>query len=217
MSNKGSYVVSLGNVCRWLAEQAEALGVEIFPGFAAAEVLYREDGSVKGVATGDMGVAKDGSHKPSYQPGIELHAKYTFFAEGCRGSLTHQLIDRFDLRAGRQPQTYGIGIKELWEIDPAKHRPGAVMHSQGWPLDGETGRRLVPLSSGRQSGRGRFRRRARLPQSLSFALRGIPALQDPSRNPPDVRRRQARLPTARGRSTRAGCSRSRSWCFPAAR
>jgi len=138
MNNDGCYVVSLANVCRWLGEQAEALGVEIFPGFAAAEVLYRDDGSVKGVATGDMGVAKDGSHKPSYQPGIELHAKFTFFAEGCRGSLTRQLIDKFDLRADSEPQTYGLGIKEIWEIDPAKHRPGAVMHSQGWPLDSGT-------------------------------------------------------------------------------
>ncbi len=138
MSNDGCYVVSLANLCRWLGEQAEALGVEIFPGFAAAEVLYRGDGSVRGVATGDMGVAKDGSHKPSYQPGIELHAKFTFFAEGCRGSLSQKLMERFNLRAGVDPQTYGIGIKELWEIDPAKHRPGAVMHSQGWPLDSGT-------------------------------------------------------------------------------
>ncbi len=138
MSNKGAYTLSLGNLCRWLATEAEALGVEIYPGFAAAEVLYSEDGSVKGVATGDMGVAKDGSHKDSYEPGIELHAKYTFFAEGVRGSLTKLLETRFDLRAGAQPQTYGIGIKELWDVAPDKHKPGHVIHSQGWPLDNKT-------------------------------------------------------------------------------
>jgi electron-transferring-flavoprotein dehydrogenase len=138
MHNHGNYIVSLGNVCRWLATQAEELGVEIFPGFAAAEVLYHEDGSVKGVATGDMGIAKDGSQKDSYTPGVELHAKYTFFAEGVRGSLSKALIERFDLRKGKQPQTYGIGIKELWQIDPAKHQQGLVMHAQGWPLDQKT-------------------------------------------------------------------------------
>ncbi|MGE0153933.1 MAG: electron transfer flavoprotein-ubiquinone oxidoreductase [Reyranellaceae bacterium] len=139
MNNHGNYIVSLGNLCRWLAEQATELGVEIYPGFAAAEVLYNEDGSVKGVATGDMGVAKDGTHKDSYTPGMELHAKYTLFAEGVRGSLTKMLFDRFSLREGVQPQKFGIGLKELWQIDPAKHKPGLVMHSQGWPLDSKTG------------------------------------------------------------------------------
>jgi electron-transferring-flavoprotein dehydrogenase len=134
MSNKGTYVVSLGNVCRWLAAQAEELGVEIYPGFAVAEVLFNDDGSVKGVATGDMGVAADGSHKPTFEPGIELHAKYTFFAEGVRGSLAGEIMDRFALREDCDPQTYGLGIKELWEIEPAKHRPGLVVHTQGWPL-----------------------------------------------------------------------------------
>ncbi len=138
MSNKGAYVISLGNLCRWLGEQAESLGVEVYPGFAVAEVLYDESGAVKGVATGDMGVARDGSHKPTYQPGIELHAKYTFFAEGCRGSLSQQLMDRFRLRDGVEPQTYGLGIKELWEVAPEKHQPGLVIHTQGWPLDGKT-------------------------------------------------------------------------------
>jgi electron-transferring-flavoprotein dehydrogenase len=138
MHNKGTYTGSLGNLCRWLAGQAEELGVEIFPGFAAAEILYGEDGKVKGVATGDMGVARDGTHKPDYQPGLELHAKYTFFSEGARGHLTRQLVDRFDLRADCQPQVYGLGIKELWDIDPANHVPGRVIHSQGWPLS-ETG------------------------------------------------------------------------------
>ncbi len=135
MSNKGCYTGSLGNLCRWLAEQAEALGVEIFPGFAAAEILFGDDGAVRGVATGDMGIARDGTHKPDYQPGLELHAKYTFFAEGARGSLTKQLKQRFALEANCQPQVYGLGMKELWDIDPEKHHEGRVIHSQGWPLE----------------------------------------------------------------------------------
>ncbi|MBR2267920.1 electron transfer flavoprotein-ubiquinone oxidoreductase [Sphingobium sp.] len=134
MHNKGTYTGSLGNLCRWLAEQAEGLGVEIFPGFAAAEILYNEDGSVKGVATGDMGIARDGERKADYQPGLELHAKYTFFAEGARGHLTKILKRQFDLEADCEPQVYGLGIKELWDIDPAKHQPGLVIHTQGWPL-----------------------------------------------------------------------------------
>jgi electron-transferring-flavoprotein dehydrogenase len=134
MHNKGTYTGSLGNLCRWLAGQAEELGVEIFPGFAAAEILYSDDGKVKGVATGDMGVARDGTHKPDYQPGLELHAKYTFFSEGARGHLTRQLVDRFDLRVDCEPQVYGLGIKELWDVDPENHVPGRVIHSQGWPL-----------------------------------------------------------------------------------
>ncbi len=133
-SNHGNYTGSLGNLCRWLAGKAEDLGVEIFPGFPAAEILYNEDGSVRGVATGDMGVARDGSHKPDYQPGMELTAKYTLFAEGARGHLTKQLKARFDLEADCEPQVYGIGMKELWDIDPAKHVPGRVIHTQGWPL-----------------------------------------------------------------------------------
>jgi electron-transferring-flavoprotein dehydrogenase len=135
MSNKGTYTVSLGNLCRWLAGQAEALGVEIFPGFAAAEVLFHDDGSVKGVATGGMGVARDGTRKADYQPGMELHGKYTFFAEGARGHLTKELKRIFSLDANSQPQVYGIGLKELWDIDPAKHVPGRVVHTQGWPLE----------------------------------------------------------------------------------
>ncbi|QXF12423.1 electron transfer flavoprotein-ubiquinone oxidoreductase [Sphingopyxis terrae] len=135
MHNKGTYTGSLGNLCRWLAEQAEGLGVEIFPGFAAAEILYNDDGSVKGVATGDMGIARDGSHKPDYAPGLELHAKYSFFAEGVRGHLTKMLKPQFALDADCEPQVYGIGIKELWDIDPANHAPGRVIHTQGWPLD----------------------------------------------------------------------------------
>jgi len=138
MHNKGTYTGSLGNLCRWLAEQAEGLGVEIFPGFPAAEILYNEDGSVKGVATGDMGVARDGSHKPDYAPGLELHAKYTFFAEGVRGHLTKILKPQFALDADCEPQVYGLGVKELWDIDPANHAPGRVIHTQGWPLDSNT-------------------------------------------------------------------------------
>ncbi len=131
--NDGNYVVSLGNVCRWLAEQAEELGVEIYPGFAAAEVLYHEDGSVKGIATGDMGIAANGDHKDSYMRGMELHAKYTVFAEGCHGHLGKQLIAKFGLDEGCDPQHYGLGFKEIWEIDPAKHEPGLVIHTTGWP------------------------------------------------------------------------------------
>ncbi|HET7260493.1 MAG TPA: electron transfer flavoprotein-ubiquinone oxidoreductase [Casimicrobiaceae bacterium] len=139
MKNHGNYIVSLGNVCRWLATQAEALGVEIYPGFPAAEVLYDDAGAVAGIATGELGVARDGSHRPDYQPGTELRAKYTLFAEGCRGSLSEELMRRFGLRDGVDPQKYGIGIKELWELAPAQHRPGLVMHTQGWPLDSATG------------------------------------------------------------------------------
>lgn len=138
MHNHGNYVASLGNLTRWLAEQAEALGVEIFPGFAAAEVLYHEDGRIKGVATGDMGRDEAGNPKDSFERGMELHAKYTVFAEGCRGHLGKQLISRFKLDEGRSPQHYGIGLKELWQIDPAKHQPGVVVHGAGWPLS-ETG------------------------------------------------------------------------------
>ena len=139
MNNHGNYIVSLGNVCRWLAAQAEALGVEIYAGFPAAEVLYDERGAVRGVATGDMGVAKDGTHKPEYQPGMELHAPYTLFAEGCRGSLSQELMTRFKLRDGVDWQKYGIGIKELWQVAPDQHEPGLVIHTQGWPLDTRTG------------------------------------------------------------------------------
>lgn len=132
--NEGNYITSMGNVCRWLAEQAEALGVEVYPGFAAAEVLYHEDGSVKGIATGDMGISESGEQKDSYMPGMELHARYTLFAEGCRGHLGKQLIDKFDLDKDSDPQHYGIGIKEVWKIAEDKHQPGLVVHGLGWPL-----------------------------------------------------------------------------------
>jgi electron-transferring-flavoprotein dehydrogenase len=135
MNNHGNYIISLGNFCRWLAEQAEALGVEIFPGFAAAEVLYAEDGSVKGVITGDMGVAADGSKKDSFMPGMELHAKTTIFAEGARGHLGKTLVEKFKLDNGKDSQHYGIGVKELWEVAPEVHEQGLVVHTAGWPLD----------------------------------------------------------------------------------
>jgi len=136
--NEGNYIVSLGNVVRWLAQQAEALGVEIFPGFPAAEVLYTEDGKVRGVATGNLGIGKDGEPTENFQLGMELLGKYTVFAEGARGHLGRQLIARYKLDAGKDPQSYGIGIKELWEIDPARHEPGLAVHTAGWPLPSDT-------------------------------------------------------------------------------
>ncbi len=139
MSNHGNFVVSLGNVCRWLAQKAEALGVEIYPGFAAAEILYDENGRVVGVATGDMGVHKDGTPGPNFQRGMALRAKYTLIGEGVRGSLAKQLIARYRLDANSQPPKFGIGLKELWQVDPAVHKPGLVQHSFGWPLDWSTG------------------------------------------------------------------------------
>jgi electron-transferring-flavoprotein dehydrogenase len=139
MDNHGNYIVSLGNVCRWLGGVAESMGVEIYPGFAAAEVLHDERGAVMGVATGDVGIAKDGTRKPSFQHGMELHARYTLFAEGARGSLSQRLMAHFNLRDGVDPQKFGIGIKELWEVAPDRHRPGLVIHSQGWPLSNDVG------------------------------------------------------------------------------
>ncbi|HLU14407.1 MAG TPA: electron transfer flavoprotein-ubiquinone oxidoreductase [Burkholderiaceae bacterium] len=136
--NEGNYIVRLGFMVKWLGEQAEALGVDVFPGFAAVEVLYNDAGAVRGVATGDMGVARDGTHTANYQPGMELHARYTVFAEGSRGQLGRQLIERFKLDEGKNPQSYAIGIKELWEVDPSQSRPGQVVHTAGWPLDSDT-------------------------------------------------------------------------------
>ena len=137
MHNHGNFVGSLGDLCRWLGQQAEALGVEVYPGFAAAD-LIEEDGQIRGVVTGDMGITKEGEPGPNYQPGMELRATYTIFAEGCRGSLSKKLMARFDLRAGRNPQTYAIGVKELWEIPKERHTPGLIMHTLGWPLDSST-------------------------------------------------------------------------------
>ncbi|MBA3479185.1 MAG: NAD(P)/FAD-dependent oxidoreductase, partial [Lautropia sp.] len=138
MKNHGNYVISLGNLVRWLGTQAETMGVEIYPGFAAAEILYHDNGSVKGVATGNLGVGKDGKPTEAFQPGMELHAKYTFFAEGSRGHLGKQLMARFNLHRDRDPQSYGIGVKELWEIEPSRFKAGLVVHTAGWPLDADT-------------------------------------------------------------------------------
>ncbi|MDA7598869.1 electron transfer flavoprotein-ubiquinone oxidoreductase [Alphaproteobacteria bacterium] len=138
MNNHGNYIISLGNFCRWLGEQAEALGVEVYPGFPAAEILYDDNGAVRGIATGDMGIGKDGEPTDAYMRGMELIGKQTIFAEGCRGHLTKKLFDKFDLREGKDPQTYAIGIKELWDIDPAKAKPGLAWHSVGWPLASDT-------------------------------------------------------------------------------
>jgi electron-transferring-flavoprotein dehydrogenase len=153
MHNHGNYIISLGNLCRWLATQAEEVGVEIYPGFAAAEVLYDDTGRVCGVATGDMGIGKDGQPTEAYQEGVELRGRETLFAEGCRGSLTKTLVERFQLRAGCDPQTYAIGIKELWDIDPEKQQPGLVVHTVGWPLDARTygGSFLYHLDDGQVS------------------------------------------------------------------
>jgi electron-transferring-flavoprotein dehydrogenase len=136
--NHGNYVISLARVVRWLGQQAEAMGVEVFPGFTAADVVYTEDGKVKGVVTGDMGIGKDGEPTEAYQPGMELHGKYVIFAEGARGHLGKRLMQKYGLNEGRDPQVYGIGLKELWDIDPAKHQPGLVIHSAGWPLNSST-------------------------------------------------------------------------------
>ncbi len=139
MSNHGNFIVSLGSVCRWMGEQAEAMGIEVFPGFAASEVLYDDDGNVAGVATGDMGLTRDGDRGPMFTPGMELRAKYTLIAEGARGSLAKEIIERFDLAKDCEPQKYGIGLKELWEVKPENHKPGLVQHTMGWPLDMKTG------------------------------------------------------------------------------
>ena len=138
MHNHGNYIISLGQFCQWLGEQAEGMGVNVFPGFAASEVLYDDEGRVTGVATSDMGVGKDGEKKDAYQPGYNLLGKYTIFAEGVRGNLSEQLMQRFDLRKDADPQHFGIGIKEVWEIEPEKHQEGLVVHTTGWPLDNHT-------------------------------------------------------------------------------
>ena len=203
MHNAGNYIVSLGNVCRWLGQQAEALGVEIYPGFPAAELL-EEDGRIVGIATGDMGIGKDGNPTDNFQRGMELRARYTLFAEGCRGSLSKQLIRRFNLRDGHDPQTYAIGIKELWEVPAANHQPGLVEHTIGWPLDGRHLWRLVPVPFRRQPDLLRLRHRPRLPQSVAVAVRRDAALQDASGDAQALRGRPAhqlrRARTERGRT-----------------
>ena len=213
MHNKGTYTLSLGNFCRWLAGQAEELGVEIFPGFPAAEILFNEDGSVKGVATGDMGIARDGSHRPDYQPGMELHARYTFFAEGARGHLTKRLTEIFELREESGPQVFGLGIKELWDIPAEKHKPGRVIHTQGWPLERRVGRGL-PLSPGERPGRARASSsRSITPTPISRRSRKCSAGRRIRRSAPRSRAGGA-CPTARGRSTRAASRRFPKLVFP---
>ncbi len=205
---------------RWLGQQAEALGVEIFPGFAAAEVLYDDDGAVRGVATGNMGIGKDGQPTANFQPGVELLGKYTLFAEGARGHLGKQVIERFKLLEGRDPQTWGIGIKEVWEIDPARHVPGLVVHSAGWPLDSSTygggfvyhfENNLVPIG---------------LVVGLGYENPYLEPFQEFQRykTHPTIRHfldgdppRPSASATARVRSMRAGCRACRSWCSPAVR
>jgi len=139
MNNHGNYIVSMGNVCRWMAEQAEEMGVEIFPGMACSEIVYGDNGEVKGVVAGEMGLGSDGKPGPSYEPGMELHGKYVFLGEGVRGSLSKQVIAKYDLAKGKEPQKYGLGMKEIWEIDPAKHKEGSVTHTMGWPLGKKAG------------------------------------------------------------------------------
>ena len=191
MSNHGNFIVSLGNVCRWLASKAEALGVEIYPGFAAAEILYDDNGAVAGVATGDMGVGKNGEPKDNFTRGMELRAKYTLFGEGARGNLAKQLMAKFALAEGREPQKFGLGLKELWQVAPEKHRKGLVQHTFGWPLDNSTGGGsfLYHLDDNLVS--VGFVLHLNYSKSLSFAVRGIPALQDAPARACDVRRRQA--------------------------
>ena len=139
MSNKGNYIISLSKLTRWLAEQAEELGVEIYPGFAAAKILYTEDGTgIRGVQTNEIGLDKNFQPKESFEPGMEFHSKLTIFAEGCHGSLSKQLISKFNLREGKDPQTYGLGVKEVWKVKKEKHQPGKVQHTLGWPLDNST-------------------------------------------------------------------------------
>ena len=198
MNNHGNYIVSLGNVCRWLATKAEALGVEIYPGFAAAEVLLDDNGAVAGVATGDMGVAKDGHHKDSFTRGMELRAKYTLFAEGARGNLSKTLLQRFGLGEGREPQKFGLGLKELWQVAPEKHRPGLVQHTFGWPLDSRTGGGSFLYHFDDNLVSVGFVVHLNYAKSVPLAVRGIPALQDASAGARHLRGRQAaRLRRAR--------------------
>ena len=213
MSNHGNYIVSLGDVCRWLATKAEALGVEIYPGFAAAEVLFDDNGAVAGVATGDMGIGKDGEPKDSFTRGMELHAKYTLFAEGARGNLGKQLIAKFALGDGREPQKFGIGLKELWQVAPDKHRKGLVQHSFGWPLDGTTGGGSFLYHFDDNLVSVGFVRAPELRQPVSVAVRGIPALQDASAGARHLRRRQAAL-LRRARATEGGYQSVPKLAFP---
>ena len=178
MSNHGNYVVSMGNVCRWMAEQAEALGVEIFPGMAASALVLDGD-RVAGVVAGEFGLESDGTPGPSYEPGMELRGKYVLIGEGVRGSLAKQLIAQYGLAEGREPQKYGLGMKELWEVRPEVHSPGQVTHTMGWPLGEQRRRRLVRLPPREQPGLRRLRRPPELREPLRLPLHGVPALQAP--------------------------------------
>ena len=217
MSNRGAYIVSLGNLCRWLATEAEALGVEIYPGFAAADLVIGEKGEVKGVVTGDLGVARDGHRKPTYTPGMELHAKYTLFAEGARGSLSKQLIAKYALDEGRDAQKFGIGIKELWELAPEKHQRGLAMHTMGWPLANETGGGLFLYHWGERFCSIGFVLHLNYKNPYHFPVRRVSAREASPAHPPLPRRRQAhRLWRPRGDGGRpsvgaqAGVSRRRA-------
>jgi electron-transferring-flavoprotein dehydrogenase len=209
-TNHGNYVISLGNLCRWLAREAEALGVEIFPGFAAAEVLF-EGAAVKGVATGDMGINRKGEKTEAYQPGVELHGRYTLFAEGARGHLGRRLEEHFGLREGAQPQVYGIGLKELWEVEPERHQPGLVIHTAGWPLPPEVyGGSFLYHQADRQV-------------AVGYVV-GL-GYENPYLSPFEEFQRFKTHPKIRGMleggkrapSPRAGCSRCRASCSPAVR
>ena len=191
LNNHGNFVGSLGNVCRFLATKAEELGVEIYPGFAATEVIYGDKGEVRGVATGDMGVGRDGKPKDSFTRGMELRGKYTLFAEGARGSLTKTLLASFGLDKGREPQKFGLGIKEIWQVDPAKHRPGVVHHSFGWPLSSSTGGGSFLYHIEDNQVVVGFVVHLNYSESDSFALRRVPAFQDPSDGARDLHRGQA--------------------------
>ena len=190
MNNKGTYTLSLGNFCRWLAGQAEELGVEIFPGFPASELLFSDDESLKGVATGDLGIARDGNRRDDYQPGMELHAKYTFLAEGARGHLTKRLTEIFGLRDESGPQIFGLGIKELWEVPPEKHKPGRVIHTQGWPLTDAWGGGFLYHQDNGQVALG-FVVALDYKNPVSFAVRGNAAVEDPPGDPGRDRGRAA--------------------------
>ena len=186
MSNHGKFIGSLGAVTRWMGGRAEALGVEIYPGFAAAELLYGANGEVVGVATGDMGIGRDGKPKSGFTRGMELRGKYVLLAEGARGSLSKQAIARFKLAEGREPQKYAIGLKEIWRVEPSRFQPGLVQHSLGWPLGRGASGGSFDLPLRRSPGLGRLRRPSRLPEPDAVAVRRVPALQDPPADPPDV-------------------------------
>ncbi len=216
MSNHGNFVASLGNVCRWLARKADALGVEIFPGFAAAELLFDESGAVIGVATGDMGIDREGNPKPSFTRGMELRGRYTLLAEGARGFLARQAIETYGLDSGRDPQKFGLGLKELWRVSPEKHRPGLVQHSFGWPLDNTTGGGSFlyhlednQVAVGFVVHLNYATRICRLSRSFS-ASRRIPQFGACSRAASGSHMARASSPKAAG-------SPCRGWCSPAAR